>query len=123
MTEKTLKHQDLGDIIQSTENFLSAEAPMFIREFKTAFPDFDTSAIDEIEKFVINLKTTFAKTGAMTGHYINSDEVDQLIKRLHKDTDTLKGRQWGEVREWLYVVSGLTERLTQLKAVLNPTKK
>jgi hypothetical protein len=117
---KSSKHksQDLSAVIKSTIKFLNKEAPGFISEFKASFPDFDTSIIDEIRGFIFNLNATLSTTEDTVGFDESAKIVDDLIERLHKATDVLKGRQWGEVREWLYVVSGLTERLNRIKSVL-----
>jgi hypothetical protein len=122
---KSTKHkqQDLSVAIRSTEKFLNKEAPGFINEFKVSLPDFDTGITDEIKGFVFNLKSMTSTTGDTSSFSASADRIDDLIDRLHKTTDTLKGRQWGEVREWLYVVSGLTERLTQIKIALKSTSR
>lgn len=112
------KQQDLLVAINSTESFINKIAPRFINESKVTFPNFDTSVFDEIRGLLFNLKAMISISGDISDVSASMERINKLIEKLNRETNTLKERQWGEILEWAYEASELTDKLHQLRVAL-----
>lgn len=112
------KQQDLSIAISSIEIFLNQRVPESVHDIKVAFPNLDTSVLDEIRGFIFNLKAMTSPTGDISNLSTSLDRLDELIHKLIGTTNTVKGRQGDVVDGWFYMVAELSNRLTKLRMVI-----